>query len=329
MKLAFLMDPLESVKAYKDTTYYLMLACAERGHEVFYFNQNSIRAANGVVTAPTLSVAVHASVDEPFTAGETKERDLSELDAIVIRTDPPLDRSYLYAMLLLDLVGGSTVVVNSPSGIRSWNEKLAALFYPDLTPATLVTRDAQEILRYGERFGRVTLKPVDGHGGEGIVFIERGAAGAAGEIDRITRGGRHWVIAQEYLPAASDGDKRIHLLNGEPIGAILRVHAEGMELNNLDQGGEARPAELDARDLEICEAIGAGLIEQGIFYCGIDVIGGMLIEINVTSPTGLQELCRFSGRQHHHDIIAALERKVSDARGSESSRAASQARSRA
>lgn len=307
MKIAFLMDPLESVKAYKDTTFYMMLAAWERGNEVFYFNQSTLQAGNRSVTALVSRLEVQASVEKPFTVLGTQISDLSEMDVVMIRTDPPFDRSYLYSTLLLGLLGPNTRVINRPSGIRNWNEKLAALHYPQLTPRTSITRSEHDINALFDEFDRVTLKPVDGHGGKGIIFLEKNDPDNAGEIAQITRGGTQWVIAQEYLPAAKEGDKRILLVDGEPIGAVLRVHAEGQELNNLDQGAEAQPSELDDDDVRICEALKPGILQQGIFFCGIDIIGGKLIEVNVTSPTCLQELCRFSGIDHHHAIIEKLE----------------------
>ena len=307
MKIAFLMDPLETVKAYKDTTYYLMLAARERGNAVFYFNQSSMQLGNEGLSAMIDHLDVHDSVDKPFSILERRTESIGDMDVVVIRTDPPFDRSYMYSTLMLDRVMPKTVVVNCPSGIRNWNEKLAALHYPELTPETLVTRDVNSILKFLSKHEHITLKPVDGHGGKGIIFLRTDSENQAEKIEQITRKGSHWIIAQEYLSDAKRGDKRILLVNGEPIGAVLRVHAEGQELNNLDQGGEAVPDELDDRDYEICEAIKPGLIEQGIFFCGIDVIGGKLIEVNVTSPTCLQELCQFSGIAHHHNIIQQLE----------------------
>ena len=307
MKIAFLMDPLETVKAYKDTTYYLMLAARERGNAVFYFNQSSMQLGNEGLTAEVDYLDVHDSVDKPFSILERRTENIGDMDVVVIRTDPPFDRRYMYSTLMLDRVMPKTLVVNRPSGIRNWNEKLAALLYPELTPETLVTRDVDSILKFLSRHEHITLKPVDGHGGKGIIFLRTDSEDQAERIEQITRIGSHWIIAQEYLSDAKRGDKRILLVNGEPIGAVLRVHAEGQELNNLDQGGEAVPDELDDRDYEICEAIKPGLIEQGIFFCGIDVIGGKLIEVNVTSPTCLQELCQFSGIAHHHHIIEKLE----------------------
>ena len=310
MKIAFLMDPLESVKAYKDTTYFLMLAAYERGNEVFYFNQATMQAGIHGVRAIVSKLKVDSSIEQPFTVLEKVSTDLSVMDVIVVRTDPPFDRAYLYSTLLLDLVGSNTQVINRPSGIRNWNEKLAALHFPEFTPDTLVTNNGEEILDFISRHNRVTLKPVDGHGGEGIEFLDKQDNAAKRKIDEGTQSGRHWVIVQEYLEAAQQGDKRILLVDGNPIGGVLRVHAEGEELNNLDRGGQAVPTELVEVDYEICAAIKPGLVEQGIFFSGIDVIGGKLIEVNVTSPTCLQELCRFSGIQHHHNIIEKLENRT-------------------
>ena len=310
MNFAFLMNPLETVKAYKDTTYYLMLAARERGNEVFYFNQYSMQAGNAGVTAVVEKLEVHASIEQPFTVLDRQLVDLSMMDAIWIRTDPPFDRSYLYSTLLLDMVGKRTLVFNRPSGIRNWNEKLAAMFHPELTPATLISRDTCEILKFSSEHDRVTLKPIDGHGGKGIVFIDRHGPDNESLVRQVSRDESHWIIVQEYLPDAQVGDKRILLVEGEPIGAVLRVHADGAELNNLDQGGEAVACDMDERDYEICDALKPGLIEQGIFFSGIDVIGGKLIEVNVTSPTCLQELCRFSGISHHYNIVEKCERRL-------------------
>ena len=310
MKIAFLMNPLESVKAYKDTTYFLMLAAYERGNEVFYFNQATMQAGIHGVRATVSKLKVDFSIEQPFTIVDKVSTDLSIMDVIVVRTDPPFDRAYLYSTLLLDLVGSNTQVINRPSGIRNWNEKLAALHYPEFIPDTLVTNNGEEILDFVSRHNRVTLKPVDGHGGEGIEFLDRQDNTAKRKIDESTRSGSHWVIVQEYLEAAQQGDKRILLVDGNPIGGILRVHAQGEELNNLDRGGQAVPTELKEVDYEICAAIKPGLVEQGIFFAGIDVIGGKLIEVNVTSPTCLQELCRFSGIRHHHNIIEKLENRI-------------------
>ena len=310
MKIAFVMDPLEKVKAHKDTSYYLMLAAKERGNEVFYFNQATMQTTGRNVDAVFSKLDVHPSIDKPFTVLETQRGELSQMDVIFVRTDPPFDRAYSYATLLLDLIGDRTLVVNRPSGLRNWNEKLAALHYVEYTPDTLVSREEKQILNFAENYPRVTIKPVDGHGGEGVDFFCHDDSNAEQKIAQQTHHNHRWVIVQEYLKASTNGDKRILLVDGEPIGAVLRVHAQGQELNNLDQGAKAVPAEINDAELEICRAIKPGLLRQGIFFCGIDVIGEKLIEVNVTSPTCLQELCKFSKENHHHDIIERLEKRI-------------------
>ncbi len=305
MKHAFIMDPLEKVKPCKDTTYFLMRACVERGHQVCHLEQRALWLEHDQVRACVRWLDVNEDHDQPFTHMEQTECALDEMDAVWIRTDPPLDRRYFYTTLLLDRLPATTRVLNRPSGIRNWNEKLAALEFPQFTPPTVVSNDRQTIVEFARKQGRITLKPVDGFGGKGIVFFEHGES--PHPIKRATHDGRHWVIAQKYLPAAHAGDKRILLLNGEVLGGILRLHADGVELNNLDAGATAHPMQPNKRDLEICAAVKPGLIEQGVFFAGIDIIGESLIEVNVTSPTGLQELCRFNGVDYHHQIIAALE----------------------
>lgn len=308
MKHAFITDPPETMRAHKDTTYFLMLAAAERGAHVCHLRQSALRIERGRVRAEVDWVQVNADHARPFTVIERGDCDLGEMDAVWIRTDPPFDRRYFYATLLLDYLPAATRVINRPSGIRNWNEKLAALRYPQFAPPTLVAAEPARIAAFAKQHGRIVVKPVDGFGGKGIVFYGGDDDGDGDDNDddaAIDTAGR-WVVAQQYLPAARDGDKRILLLDGEPLGAILRVHADGEELNNLDAGGTAHPAELDALDAEICAALKPGLLEQGIFFAGIDIIGGKLIEVNVTSPTGLQELCRFTGEDYHHRIVAAL-----------------------
>ncbi len=299
------MDPLESVKAWKDTTYYLMKSCQERGHKVCYLDQQWLWLKHNQLHAKVVWVEVNDDNEKPFTIISEQLIPLEQMSAIWLRTDPPFDRRYFYTTLLLDYLPETTRVLNRPSGIRNWNEKLAALYFPEFTPETIVSSSMEEIDRFAREKGKITVKPIDGFGGKGIVFFNSGDDREV--LRQATHQGRHWVIAQDFLTAAEQGDKRILMLNGEPLGGILRLHAVGAELNNLDQGGTAHPIELDARDLEICAALKSGLIEEGVFFAGIDIIGGMLIEVNVTSPTGLQELSKFSGIDFHHQIVEALE----------------------
>lgn len=305
MQFAFIMDPLASVKPWKDTSYYIMKACQERGHRVCYLDQQWLWLDHDHLNSRVQWLQINDDNEAPFTVLSEEIIPLSKMDAIWLRTDPPFDRRYFYTTLLLDYLPRTTRVLNRPEGVRNWNEKFAALKFPAYTPTTIVTSDIEEIKAFAEKQQRIIVKPVDGFGGKGIVFFTSGEDDAV--LKQATHQGRHWVIAQEYLPAASEGDKRILMLNGDPMGAILRLHAEGQELNNLDQGATAHPATLTDQDLRLCSALKAGLIEQGVFFVGIDVIGNKLIEVNVTSPTGLQELCRFDQTDFHHQMIAVLE----------------------
>jgi len=309
MKHAFIMDPLEGVKAHKDTTYFLMLAAQSRGHEVFYVDPGALFLKHNEVFTRASRVNVFANPERPFDVHTTETLALDSMDVVWVRHDPPFDRSYFYVTLILDYLPSRVQVVNRPATLRDWNEKLAALRYPELTPRTLVSRRVAELADFLSDQHRITVKPVDGHGGKGIIFLGKNTPQELlyQQLSEATHGERHWVIAQEYLPAARDGDKRILLLDGQPLGAILRVHAEGAELNNLDQGGSAQPAPITERDQEICEAMRRDLVDHGVRFAGIDVIGGMLIEVNITSPTGLQEMSRFDQRDYHLRIIETLE----------------------
>ena len=307
MKFVFIMDPLEGVKAHKDTSYLLMLAAHQLGHEVHHLNQNDVYLEHDQVMACVTTVEVHENHEQPFTGQSRQTVNLADVDVIFIRTDPPFDRRYFYTTLLLDYLPKRVKVINRPQTLRDWNEKLAALNYPELTPRTLISNSVEQIGIMLKAHQKLTVKPVDGHGGQGIIFIEQGDADWQEKVLHITHNETQWVVAQEYLAAASQGDKRILLVNGEAIGGILRVHAHGVELNNLDAGGSAHPCELDEYDLRICAAVKNDLAEKGVFFCGIDVIGGKLIEVNVTSPTGLRELTQFSGINYHHQIIQMLE----------------------
>lgn len=306
MKHAFIMDPLEGVKPWKDTSYYIMLAAYERGHEVGYLDQRDMYLDHDQLMARVKWLRVNVDHETPFEVIAETATSMAGIDVVWLRTDPPFDRRYFYTTLLLDFLPRSCKVVNRPQAVRDWNEKLSAIHFPALTPKTCVSNKVEELKQFAARHDRITLKPVDGFGGKGIFFYRHNEDDEA-LLLKATYQGEHWVIAQEYLPAAEQGDKRILVVNGEPIGAILRIHAEGQELNNLDMGGQAVQVELDADDLAICAALKFRLIEMGVFFVGIDVIGGKLIEINVTSPTGLQELCQFSGIAHHHNMIELLE----------------------
>lgn len=301
MRHAFMMNALETVKPWKDTSYFLMLAASQKGHEVCFLQQHDLFLKHDQLHATVVWLSVNDDYDQPFTQLNTETIALDSMDAVWERTDPPFNRRYFYTTLLLDFLPSRVKVLNRPEGVRNWNEKLAALKYPQYTPETCISNDVETIAKFSIQHQRITIKPIDGFAGKGIFFYQNGDDTLV--LSKATQQGSHWVIAQEFLPAAAEGDKRILLVNGEPIGGILRLHAEGKELNNLDMGGKAVPCDLDENDIEICKALKQGLVKQGVFFSGIDIIGGRLIEVNVTSPTGLQELSRFSGVDHHHNII--------------------------
>lgn len=307
MRHAFIMDPLDGVNPCKDTTYFLMLAATQRGHEVYFLSQNSVSLRHTTLVSSAHRVTTQDDLESPFIIEPKEIINLNDMDCVWERTDPPFNRRYFYTSLLLDFLPDSVTVVNRPQAIRDWNEKLAALKFSDYTPQTLVSAQPEEIEAFVQEHGRITLKPIDGHGGKGVEFSNASDVDRLATYQRVTASGRRWTIAQAYLEAASDGDKRILLLQGEPIGAILRVHAEGQELNNLDAGGTAKPTKLTDRDLQICRAVGPALKENGIVFAGIDVIGDYMIEVNVTSPTGIQEASRFSGQDLHHIVMQSLE----------------------
>lgn len=307
MKHAFVMNPLDQVNRFKDTTYFLMLAAQNLGKEVYYVDPDSIFLDHNVVKGYGNKIIIDDGSDNPFCLEQFGKIFLDKMDVVWVRTDPPFDRRYFYVSLLLDYLSKEVKVVNRPSALRNWNEKLAALRYPNLTPLTLMSRNVEDIHHFLSIHKHIVIKPVDGFGGKGICFAKINDSDVVTLLNSVTKNGRHWIIAQEYLPAAKQGDKRILLLDGHPLGAILRLHAEDAELNNLDQGGKALPAKLTENDLEICSNLSKDLVENGIRFAGIDVIGDKLIEINVTSPTGLQEMSRFDKYEYHHQIINAMD----------------------
>jgi len=305
MRFAFIMDPLAGVKPHKDTSWFLMLAACQRGHEIFHLDPSDLSLNDAQLLARVTPLVV--STEQDIVAGTPETLAMDSMDVVFIRTDPPFDRRYFYTTLLLDFLPVTTRVINRPQGVRNWNEKLAALHYASLGPKTLISREHKQLLEFVHQTGRTTIKPIDGFGGHDIFFIEPGQTDIEAVLDQLTQGQRHWIVAQAYVPQARQGDKRILLLDGVPLGGILRVAAQGREINNLDAGGHAEPLNMTARDLEICAALKQGLYEQGIFFAGIDVLGDRLIEINITSPTGLQELSHFLDQPLHHRIIEALE----------------------
>lgn len=315
MRIAFLMDPIERVLIDKDTTFALMLEAQARGHEVFSLGPADLFAADGTVYARLTPTRVVRAVPPAHAIkSPAVVTDLREVDAVFIRTDPPFDATYLYATQLLEQLRGRTLVINDPRGLRDANEKLYAMHFPEVTPRTIVTMREDDIRAFLARIGtRGVIKPLDGAGGRGIMILDLEDQNFRSIIETTTDDGRRYCMVQEYLPAVRKGDKRILLLEGEPLGAILRVPRADEARSNIHVGGRVEPCELDDDDRRIIAAVAPRLRADGLIFVGLDVIGGRLTEVNVTSPTGIQELSRFTGSQPEAKVIAWIENRAARA----------------
>lgn len=315
MRIAFVMDPLANVNIDADTTFALMLAAAARGHEVFYTRQGDLSARGDVAYATVQRADVRRVQGDHFTLHPAQHVALDTIDVVFERTDPPFGVNYLHASHMLELAEArGTLVVNKPAGLRAANEKLYALHFPEVIPDTLVTASRDGIVAFAEEFGgRCIIKPVDGHGGEAVFMLDLADRNKNALIEVMTQHGSQHVICQRYLPDARAGDKRILLLDGKPLGSILRVPQADDNRGNIHVGGTVAPGVLTERDLEICEAVAPRLREDGLWFVGLDVIGGTLTEVNVTSPTGIQELSRFNDIDAADRVIAWAETRVTAA----------------
>lgn len=311
MKIGFIMDPIESVNVLGDTTFAFMLAAQARGHEVFFLRMQDLSARGAHALARYTPIRVTPTQGAHFEKGDTIYGNLHDLDVLFMRKDPPFDVPYLHACHLLELAEQQgTLVVNSPRGLMAANEKLYALQFEQVSPLTIVTNRTEDIKAFlAESGGRCILKPVDGHGGAGIFMLKDGDRNINAIIETSTRDGKEAVICQQYVPEAREGDKRIILLDGEPLGGIMRVPQEDDNRGNMHVGGRVAKTELTTRDLAICEAVAPCLKEDGLWFVGLDVIGGHLTEVNVTSPTGIQEMSRLNGIDGADRVIAWAETK--------------------
>ncbi|HVY30987.1 MAG TPA: glutathione synthase [Polyangiaceae bacterium] len=310
MRFLFVMDPAETMTPDKDTTFAFLRGALALGHQSYHClpQQVSLRGGDGLATARPIAVSDAAP---HVTLGASERLALTELDAIFIRKDPPFDSAYLYLTQQLDRVKDRVLVVNDPRGIRDANEKLFAFNFQDFTPRSLVSASPKEILDFvSEVGGNAVLKPLDGAGGSGVVTLSTGDRNARSLVDIWTHEGKRLAIVQEYQPAVRVGDKRVLLLEGRALGAILRVPREDDVRANIHAGGSVKPTELTPAEQAVVVAVGPKLVEHGLFFVGLDLIGEKLIEVNVTSPTGIQELARFMGRPVEQDVIRWVEAKV-------------------
>ncbi len=310
LAVAFQMDPLEAIDIDADSTFALMLESQERGHGLYHYLPEHLSLAQGRVVAQCRQVTVRREPGNHATLGALERVDLRGVDVVMMRQDPPFDMAYITATHLLEQIHPETLVVNDPVAVRNAPEKLFVTHFAGLMPPTLISSDDREIARFRETHQDIIIKPLFGNGGAGVFHIGPGDENLNALVEMFTERSREPIIAQRYLPEVRAGDKRVILIDGKAAGAVNRVPAAGEARSNLHVGGRAEAAELTQRDKEICSAIGPTLQEQGLVFVGIDIIGGYLTEINVTSPTGLQEIGRFDGSNLAAGIWDAVERRL-------------------
>jgi len=309
MKIAFQMDPIGPISINGDSTFRLAEEAQARGHELFYYTPDNLAYDEGRITARGWPLSVQRVEGDHFHLGEEVTVDLADFDVVWLRQDPPFDMFYITTTHLLDRLGPGTLVVNDPFWVRNYPEKLLILDFPQLMPPTAIARDLPTIKAFRARHGDVILKPLYGNGGAGVFHLPESDRNLSSLHELFTGFSREPLIVQKYLPEIKNGDKRVILVDGEPVGAINRVPAQGETRSNMHVGGRPEKVDLTERDLEICATIGPLLREKGQVFVGIDVIGTYLTEINVTSPTGIQELERFDGVNIAEKIWQVIEAK--------------------
>ena len=304
------MDPIEDVDINADSTFRLAEEAQNRGHDLYVYTPNDLTFNRGKITAKVRSISLKRKIGDHVNFGAVELLALSEFDVIWLRQDPPFDMGYITNTHLLDLIGQKTLIVNNPFWVRNLPEKLLVLEFPDLIPETVISRDLEEIKRFKNEFKDIIIKPLYGNGGAGIFRLREDDKNLTSLHELFSNMSSEPLIAQAFLPDVKKGDKRIILVDGEPVGAINRVPKAGETRSNMHVGGKAEPARLSQRDREICRSIGPILKNRGQVFVGIDVIGDYLTEINVTSPTGIQELERFDKVNIAEMIWHAVEKKV-------------------
>ena len=319
LNVAVQMDPIETISIDGDSTFALMLAAQERDHALWHYEVRHMALTEGMaregatrverLTARARPVRVQRVRGNHYKFGEPVLLDLATMDVVLMRQDPPFDMAYITATHMLDHIHPRTLVVNDPTSVRNAPEKLLVTHFPELMPPTLVTWDVEAIRGFRASHKDIIVKPLFGNGGAGVFRIRHDDENLNSLLEMHFARSREPLMIQRYEPAVRQGDKRIILIDGEPAGAINRVPAAGESRSNMHVGGVAGHSELTPRDLEICRAIGPTLRQQGLLFVGIDVIGDWLTEINVTSPTGIQEVRRFSGNDLAAGIWDAIEAK--------------------
>ncbi|MEP2942918.1 MAG: glutathione synthase [Hyphomicrobiales bacterium] len=301
MKIAIQMDHISTLHIGGDTTFALMLEAQMRGHELFHYTTDRLSMRDGKVFAGLEPVSVRDVEGDHYTLGEKATTDLSTMDVVLMRQDPPFHMGYITATHILERIHPKTLVLNYPAEVRNAPEKIFVTEYPDLMPPTLITRNTDDIKAFRKEFGDIIIKPLYGNGGAGVFRVTQQDQNLSSLLEMFDGLYPEPYVIQQYLPDVRAGDKRIILIDGEPVGAINRVPAEGDARSNMHVGGKAIKTDMTERELEICARIGPELKKRGFVLVGIDVIGDVMTEINVTSPTGIREVKKFGGND-----IAAL-----------------------
>ena len=318
LAVAIQMDPIESVNIDTDSTFVMALEAQRRGHALWHYLPQHLVLRDGRLYARARRLEVRRLRGDHFTLASFEMLDLSTMDIVLMRQDPPFDMAYITATHLLEHIHPQTLVLNDPMHVRNAPEKLFVTHFKDVMPPTLIASDKPSIEAFRAEHGDIVLKPLFGNGGADVFHVQPGDENFNALLELFTRLYREPIIVQRYLPSVRDGDKRIILIEGEPVGAVLRVPPAGEARANLHVGGKAVKAELTPREREICAAIGPALREQGLVFVGIDVIGDHLTEINVTSPTGIQEINRLDGVRLETRVWDAIEARFA-ARGARAS----------
>ena len=310
LAVAIQMDPIETIDIDADSTFVLALEGQARGHALYHYLPQHLTLRDGRLTAKARRLEVRREQGRHHSFGPFETIDLAAMDVVLMRQDPPFDMAYITATHLLEHVHPKTLVVNDPASVRNAPEKLYVTRFEGVMPPTLITADRDEIMAFRREHGDIIVKPLFGNGGAGVFRIRPDDENLGSLLEMFSQIYREPIIVQRYLPEIRQGDKRIILIDGEPVGAVLRVPATGEVRANLHVGGRAERSPLTDRDREICAAIGPALKRQGLVFVGIDVIGDYLTEINVTSPTGLQEINRLDGVKLEARVWDAIEARL-------------------
>ncbi|WP_199086762.1 glutathione synthase [Bosea sp. ASV33] len=309
LNVAIQMDPIERIRIAGDTGFALMLEAQARGHSLYTYTPDKLSMRDGKVTAPMRPVKVRDVDGDYFTAGAEEKIDLSTLDVVLLRQDPPFDMAYVTTTHMLERIHPKTLVVNDPTSVRNAPEKILVTHFPELMPPTLITRDKAEIEAFRDEHGEIVMKPLYGHGGATVFKTSKTDPNFGSLFDLFSNLFREPWVVQGFIKEVTEGDKRIILIDGKAAGAVNRVPAVGDLRANMVRGGAARPTDLSKQELAICEAIGPTLRERGLLLVGIDVIHGKLTEINVTAPTGVRAIKKLGGPDLAAQLFDVIESK--------------------